>query len=75
MLRSVEGPEGLAADLYRSPQNAGPRTRAMFEYQDMCVVLRCIPNLLPESPVVAVAVEYSTDYVLLGRGRAGAGVC
>ena len=67
MLRSVERPEGQAVGLYRSPQNAGPHTRAMFEYQDMCVVLRCIPNLLPESPVVAVAVEYSSDYVLLGR--------
>jgi hypothetical protein len=67
MLRSVEGAEELSAGLYRSSQNAGPHTRAMFEYQDMCVVLRCIPNLLPESPVVAVAVEWSTDYVLLGR--------
>lgn len=67
MVRSVEDGEDLLAGLYRSPQNAGPRTRAMFEYQDMCVLLRCIPNLLPESPVLAVAVEWSTDYVLLGR--------
>lgn len=38
----------------------------MYEYQDKCVVLRCIPNLLPGSPVEAVAVEWSTDYALLG---------
>jgi tetratricopeptide (TPR) repeat protein len=31
------------------------------------VALRCIPNLLPGSPVDAVAVEWTTDYVLLGR--------
>jgi hypothetical protein len=67
MLQSVDDRGDLAAGLYRSPQNAGPRTRAMFEYQDMCVVLRCIPNLLPKSSVLAVAVEWSTDYALLGR--------
>ena len=55
--------------LYRDPQNAGPRTRAMYEYQDKCVALRCIHNLLPESPVEAVAVEWSTDYALLGEGE------
>ena len=38
----------------------------MYEYQDKCVALRCIPNLLPGSPVEAVAVEWSTDYVLIG---------
>lgn len=64
---SVEGAENPSAGLYRSPRNTGPHTRAMFEYQDKCVALRCIPNLLPESPVMAVAVEWSTDYVLLGR--------
>jgi hypothetical protein len=57
----------LAGGLYRSPRNAAPPTRARYEYQDKCVVLRCIPNLLPESPVEAVAVEWSTDYALLGR--------
>ena len=29
-------------------------------------MLRCIPNLEPGSPVEAVAVEWSADYVLLG---------
>jgi hypothetical protein len=38
----------------------------MFEYQDSCVALRCIPNLMPGSAVDAVAVEWSTDYALLG---------
>ena len=56
----------LAGGLYRAPRNAGPQTRAMYEYQDKCVALRCIPNLLPGSPVEAVAVEWSTDYVLIG---------
>ena len=41
----------------------------MYEYQDKCVALRCIHNLLPESPVEAVAVEWSTDYALLGEGE------
>jgi hypothetical protein len=58
---------GMGPGLYRSPMYAGPRTRALFEYQDTCVALRSIPNLLPGSPVAAVAVEWSTDYVLLGR--------
>jgi hypothetical protein len=52
--------------LYQAPGNAGPPTRARYEYQDACVVLRCIPNLVPDSPVEAVALEWSTDYVLLG---------
>jgi hypothetical protein len=33
------------------------------------VALRCIPNLLPGSPVEAVVVEWSTDYVLLCSDR------
>jgi hypothetical protein len=41
----------------------------MYEYQDKCIALRCIHNLLPESPVEAVAVEWSTDYALLGDGE------
>jgi hypothetical protein len=42
----------------------------MYDYQDKCVVLRCIPNLLPGSPAEAVAVGWSTDYALLaGDGR------
>ena len=66
MLRRVGDAGELTNGLYESPGNAGPRTRAMYEYQDKCVVLRCIPNLLPGSPVEAVAVEWSTDYPLLG---------
>ena len=64
MLRRVRDGRDLAGGLYRAPRNAGPQTRAMYEYQDKCVALRCIPNLLPGSPVEAVAVEWSTDYVL-----------
>ena len=53
------------ADLYRDPRNTGPQTRARFEYQDACIALRCIDNLLPSSQVVGVAVEWTTDYVLI----------
>lgn len=66
MLRGVSGVEDLAEGLYQAPGNAGPPTRARYEYQDACVALRCIPNLVPGSPVEAVVVEWSTDYVLLG---------
>jgi hypothetical protein len=66
MLRRVRDGRDLASGLYRAPRNAGPQTRAMYEYQDKCVALRCIPNLPPGSPVEAVAVEWSTDYVLIG---------
>jgi hypothetical protein len=66
MIPPVRDSEDLASGLYRDPRNAGPRTRAMYEYQDKCIALRCIPNLLPESPIEAVAVEWSTDYALLG---------
>ncbi|HEY1704088.1 MAG TPA: hypothetical protein VGG75_30695 [Trebonia sp.] len=61
----MSGADELADGLYRDPGNAGPPTRARYEYQDDCVVLRCIPNLRPGSPVRAVALEWSTDYVLL----------
>ncbi|MFG2042225.1 tetratricopeptide repeat protein [Dactylosporangium sp. NPDC048998] len=54
------------AGLYRDPRNTGPQTRARYEYQDSCVALRCIDNLAPTSPIVAVAVEWATDYVLIG---------
>ena len=67
MLQDVSSAEDLAAGLYRAPGNAGPRTRALYEYQDACVALRCIPNLLPDGHVEAVVVEWSTDYILLGR--------
>jgi hypothetical protein len=66
MLQDVSGVENRAEGMYRAPGNAGPHTRARYEYQDACVALRCIPNLVPGSPVEAVAVEWSADYVLLG---------
>ena len=69
MLPRVGRGEDRQSGLYRDPRNAGPRTRAMYEYQDKCIALRCIHNLLPESPVEAVAVEWSTDYALLGEGE------
>jgi tetratricopeptide (TPR) repeat protein len=53
------------ADLFRDARNTAPQTRARFEYQDACVALRCIRNLTPSSPVIGVAVEWATDYVLL----------
>lgn len=49
----------------RDPRNTGRETRARFEYQDTCVVLRCIPNLLPGGHVAAVVIEWTSDYVLL----------
>ncbi|GAA2715896.1 hypothetical protein GCM10010437_098670 [Actinoplanes palleronii] len=48
--------------------NTAPPTRARFEFQDACVALRCIHNLLQSSPVVGVALEWSTDYILLTKG-------
>lgn len=54
---------GLPRDL----RNTARETRARFEYQDACVVLRCIPNLLPESDLAAVVVEWTTDYVVLAK--------
>ena len=59
--------DDLASGLYRVPQNAAPPTRARYKYQDKCVALRCIPNLLPGSPVDVIIVEWSTDYMLLGN--------
>jgi hypothetical protein len=53
------------AGLYRDARNTARQTRARFEYQDACIALRCIRNLLPSSPVVGVAVEWATDYVLV----------
>jgi hypothetical protein len=53
--------------LPRDPQNTARETRARFEYQDACVVLRCIPNLPPDGHVTAVVIEWTTDYVVLAR--------
>ncbi|MEV6523121.1 hypothetical protein AB0M43_14315 [Longispora sp. NPDC051575] len=41
----------------------GRRTRARFEYQDECVALRCIANLLSDQ-VHEILVEWSTDYLV-----------
>lgn len=66
MLQSVSSAEDLARPLDKVPGNGvGPRTRGNFKFQDVCVALRCIPNLLPDSPVTAAAMEWSTDYVLI----------
>jgi tetratricopeptide (TPR) repeat protein len=68
MLQGVSSAEDLAGALDRAPGNGvGPRTRGNFKFQDVCVALRCIPNLLPGSPLKAVVVEWSTDYVLLAE--------
>ncbi|HUZ55355.1 MAG TPA: dsDNA nuclease domain-containing protein [Streptosporangiaceae bacterium] len=57
----------LEQGLPRDPRNTARETRARFEYQDACVVLRCIPNLLPGGDVAAVVIEWTSDYVVLAR--------
>jgi hypothetical protein len=54
-------------ELYRDPVNTARETRARFRYQDECVALRCIPNLI-SGRVVAVVVEWSSDYLMVGAG-------
>jgi tetratricopeptide (TPR) repeat protein len=66
MLRAVAGHSRLTIGLPRDPRNTARETRARFEYQDACVVLRCIPNLIPGGTVEAVVIEWTTDYVVLG---------
>lgn len=65
MLFAVAGHPQLRQDLPRDTRNTARETRARFEYQDACVVLRCIPNLIPGS-IEAVVIEWTTDYVVLG---------
>ena len=67
MLRAVAGHPRLGLSLPRDMRNTAPETRARFEYQDACVVLRCIPNLIPDSSIEAVVIEWTTDYAVLGR--------
>src|SRR4051812_36250627 len=55
-------------DLYRDPVNTAPQTRARFEFQDECLALRCIHNLI-SGDVVAVVVEWSTDYLTLAADQ------
>lgn len=49
-------------ELYRDPVNTARETRARFRYQDECVALRCIPNLI-SGRVTAIVVEWSSDYL------------
>src|SRR6202034_1243611 len=65
MLPPVTGLPWAEQDLPRDTRNTARETRARFEYQDACVVLRCIPNLLPGSPLIAVVIEWTSDYVAL----------
>jgi len=67
MLRAVTGLPWFERDLPRDLRNTARETRARFEYQDACVVMRCIPNLLPGGRVAAVAIEWTSDYVVLAR--------
>ncbi|MFD0740742.1 hypothetical protein ACFQ1L_01270 [Phytohabitans flavus] len=57
---------GKPDDLFYDARNTARPTRARFRYQDECVALRCIHNLLSEE-VHAVVVEWSTDYVAVPR--------
>lgn len=65
MLPLVTGLPWHEFGLPRDLRNTARETRARFEYQDACVVLRCIPNLLPGSNIAAVVIEWTTDYVIL----------
>jgi hypothetical protein len=49
---------------YRDPVNTARETRARFRYQDECVALRCIPNLI-SGRVTAIVVEWSSDYLVV----------
>jgi hypothetical protein len=49
-------------DMYFDERNTARPTRGRFRYQDECVALRCIANLVSED-VTAVVVEWSTDYI------------
>lgn len=67
IVRVVSGLPWPERGLPRDLRNTARETRARFEYQDACVVLRCIPNLLPNGQVAAVAIEWTSDYVVLAR--------
>jgi hypothetical protein len=51
-------------DLYRDPVNTARETRARFRFQDECVALRCIPNLV-SGRITAIVVEWSSDYLMV----------
>lgn len=67
MLRPVAVDPQLVLDLPFDVRNTARETRARFEYQDACVVLRCIPNLVPDASIEAVVIEWTTDYTVLGK--------
>ncbi|MFJ8578406.1 hypothetical protein [Micromonospora sp. NPDC093277] len=60
----MASPPAGSGGLYYDDRNTARPTRARFRYQDECVALRCIPNLLSEG-VTAVVIEWSTDYIAL----------
>ncbi|MEU4220884.1 hypothetical protein [Actinoplanes sp. NPDC026623] len=51
-------------DMFFDDRNTARQTRGRFRYQDECVALRCVANLVSED-VTAVVVEWSTDYIAL----------
>jgi hypothetical protein len=50
--------------MFFDERNTARPTRGRFQYQDECVALRCIANLVSED-VTAVVVEWSTDYIAM----------
>jgi tetratricopeptide (TPR) repeat protein len=65
MLRDVAEDSRRGPGLPRDVRSTARETRARFEYQDACVVLRCIPNLPPDGLIAGVVIEWTTDYVVL----------
>ena len=64
MASSPAEPTGLHFD----PRNTTAReTRARYAYQDECLAVRCVANLVSEG-VWAVVVEWSADYLTLLAG-------
>ena len=51
-------------DMFFDDRNTARQTRGRFHYQDECVALRCVANLV-SGDVTAVVVEWSTDYIAL----------
>lgn len=56
-------PEHGQRALFRDPRNTARETRARYTYQDECVALRVIRNLLSDD-VASVVLEWATDYAL-----------
>ncbi|GLK98744.1 hypothetical protein GCM10017581_004850 [Dactylosporangium matsuzakiense] len=51
-------------DLFYDARNTARPTRGRFRYQDECVALRCIANLI-YGTVTEIIVEWSTDYIAI----------